>query len=155
MTTQIIRDTEGVIISGKFCLFGGSSKEKAISCVGAREYVEFFFETSLASSDTLFYEVLNSITVTENGVTKNLVDFEDLSVEYITDVTYPTSQGFVHLNTTLIELFNNTDITRTLKLKIDNEFKGFVMFANPEDQVNKSIVNKGMEMSFCLAPQLN
>ena len=31
MVTQVIRDTEGVITTGKFCLFGGSKKQK-ISC---------------------------------------------------------------------------------------------------------------------------
>lgn len=165
MTTQIIRDTEGVITSGKFCLFGGSkSKPKQVSCDNATRDMKFSIaindskltELTQMELDEFVEEFIYSATVTHSGGILPFPDFYTLATVYIfemMDWTYDQlPEGFILLQSMLTSIENTTDTSQTFRFKIEDKFKGLAMFVTPE-QDNQSIVNNGIEMSFCLAPQ--
>lgn len=158
MTTQIIRDTDGVITIGKFCIFGGSkSKLQTISCDGAVDEVHY----SIASHETMgeyfaIEEALNTATVQVDNQIFSFSDFESgfsQSVETHTMIDWSYDdlpEGFNLINTILTNVYSMIPENQTLKFKFQDKFKGLIMFVTPE-QHNKSIVNTGTEMSFCLS----
>lgn len=167
MTTQVIRDTFGVITTGKFCLFGGSSKEKAISCDNATNEVKLsiamnaakFLELDESEREGKLFEIMRSATAIYKGST---LPFHQ--IEAIGTVTHEGSEedwsydnlpeDFELLDSTLITTTTTIYEPQTFKFKFADEFEGWVIFVTPE-QDNKSIVNNGIEMSFCLSPLSN
>lgn len=165
MTTQIIRDTFGVITTGKFCLFGGSkSKPKQVSCDNATIDMQFSIainaskltELTQTEMDEFVEEFIYSATVTHSGGISPFPDFYTLETVYIfemMDWSYDQlPEGFTLLQSMLTSISNITTTSQTFKFKIEDKFKGLAMFVTPE-QGNPSIINNGIEMSFCLAPQ--
>lgn len=163
MTTQIIRDTSGVITTGKFCLFGGS-KSKSISCDNATTDIQFSIavnaskltELTQQELDELAEGFISTATITHSGGISSFLDIYTLATVYVSDMddwSYDQlPEGFVLLQPVLTSIENIIPTSQTFKFKFQDKFKGLAMFVTPE-QGNQSIVNNGIEMSFCLALQ--
>src|SRR5690606_35397323 len=102
MTTQIIRDTAGVITTGKFCIFGGSrpkqEEEVLISCFGAGSSIQFTMMFSTTAGSNMIEEAVTATTATVNGVTRQFEELlTDSSLFYIfeMDDEFPVPEGFV------------------------------------------------------------
>lgn len=166
MATQIIRNTAGVITTGKFCLFGGSSKEKAISCDNATNEVEFsiamntvkFLELDESEREGKLIEILTTATFTHKGATlplHELVTIDTITQGSEEDWSYDNlPEAFELLDSSLNWITTTIYEPQTFKFKFQDKFKGWVIFVTPE-QYNESIVNKGIEFSFCLSPLSN
>jgi hypothetical protein len=165
MTTQIIRDTTGVITTGRFCIFGGSKKQQ-ISCDNASTEMKFSLaintaklaELSQSEMESKLTEIMTTATFTHKGVTLPLHQFGTINTVTETselDWVYDNlPEGFTLLNSQLNSISTNTFEPQTFEFKFKNEFNGWIIFVTPE-QDNKSIINKGIELSFCLAPLSN
>lgn len=69
MTTQIIRDTEGVITTGKFCTFNGKVERKLFCTTGD----DYRYYKLVRMVDVEILKFLNSLKLTSNGISVPLI----------------------------------------------------------------------------------
>lgn len=157
MATQIIRDTEGVITTGKFCLFRGSkSKPQTISCDNAGSNFIYTIAFNTAYNDQ-FMQAIQSIVVTIDGVSGGIDSISpdnSLNQYEMMDQVYPVPPNFVSTTpSVLLDLNNGESRTRRIQMYIPPEYRDVIAFVVPEQplQQNPAIkVGYGF-VEFCLS----
>lgn len=158
MTTQIIRDNEGVITTGKFCLFRGSkSKPQTISCDNAG--YNFIYTIAYNTSpeyDGQFLQAMESIVVTIDGVSGGLDSISpdnSLNQYEIMDQVYPVAPNFASSTpSVLLDVNNGESRTRRIQMYIPPEYRDMIAFVVPEQplQQNPAIQVGNGFVEFCL-----
>lgn len=165
MTIQIIRNTEGVITTGKFCLMGSAKQKKPIdfppiSCASASNYVvlsnssNYFDLSSLGTAPTMDIYINNTLVKSNlssyiydlsGGIPTILEFFEQYTLTVYTD-----SSNYLYI-------YNQVDEPVQIRLvpKSDGEYNGdvidkkFLKLANNDNNSATHDQNTGV-VSFCL-----
>jgi hypothetical protein len=159
MPTQIIRNTEGVITTGKFCLFRGSkSKPQTISCdnAGSNFIYTIAYNTSPEYADQ-FMQAIQSIVVTIDGIPSGIDSINPnngLNQYEMMDQVYPVPPNFASTTpSVLLNLNNGESRTRRIQMYIPPEYRDVIAFLVPEQplQQNPAIEVGNGFVEFCLS----
>lgn len=90
MTTQIIRDTEGVVTTGKFCTFNGKVERKLFCTTGD----DYRYYNLVRMGDVEILKFLNSLKLTSNGISVPLIRYTEFE-EFIDEPFVVIRKDFV------------------------------------------------------------
>lgn len=156
MTTQIIRNTEGVIVTGKFCQMGSLRPQSNFSCDNAGS--EFLYTLAMNPAyNTQFEQAVKSIVVTIDGVSGGLESINpsnSLNQYEVTDQAYSVPPNFISSTPSVfLSVSNGESHTRRIKMYIPPEYRDVLVFVVPEQPLQQNpAVNVGNGfVEFCLS----
>lgn len=162
MTTVIVRKSDVENTLGKFCVFNGIKKKSSIiNCEGAINLV-FFSIAGVSSPDHendeyFLGELLESLEFTINETTMNFADFtlayqsgDSIHLQSAETINPIVPNGYSWIAPFDFSLQNKTDDPIKMKISLPSMYKGKAIFVTTEPN-NTSIINKGIEISFCLS----
>lgn len=157
MTTQIIRDTNGVIATGRFCIFNSRkpSSSKEISCVGVANDMIFTL-VNLAGNTEDVMSILANITIESKGVVKTITElmYGDLNfrIEMADVPNYNLPSNVVDENIMFLKI-TNLNLKENVKVKISTpeEYLNKVTLVYTDNNDNSFISEgNGLEINECL-----
>lgn len=166
MTTQIIRDTTGVITTGKFCLMGSIKQKKPIdfppiSCASASNYVVLSNSSNYLDLSSLGTAPTMDIYINDTLVQSNLSSYiYDLSggIPTILEFFEQYKLTVYSDSSNQLYIYNNvaTPVQIRLVPKSNGEYNGeiidkkFLKLANNDNNSATHDQNTGV-VSFCLS----
>ena len=154
MTTQIIRNTEGVIVTGKFCQIGSLRPQSKINCDNAGETFIYTLAMNPAHNDQ-FEQAVQSIIVTIDGVKGDISMINPdngLDQRESTDQEYSVPPNFVPTTpSVLLVVTNNNSTTKRFKIFVPEQYRNVLAIVVP-DQLNPTLNTGDGFAELCLAP---